>query len=487
MAASPQIYKGFCGATYTNRSIAADGEVAFNIFPEQVESGEGKNDIVLYRVPGKKLFMTLPTFPHQAEYELNGRAWSVSGNTVYEVFSNGTAIPRGTVTAPPAGEYISIASNHNQLMIVSDPNGYILDLTSNILTQITDDGFAGGVTVANVQGFFVANNPRQNRISVSSFNNGLTWSGIDQESTQDYGDNLVAVANFLNYLQLWSTRHAQCYYDSGSNSALFARLDGSYQYQGLAAAFSASELDNTLFSLGQNRQGGGMVYRLDGFRPKRVSNYSVEDAIQSYVPYSDAVSYPYQDGGHMFYNICFPSANGGLGANWCYDVNTNMWHQRGHWNTQLGKYEADIGRFYMHAFQKHLVGDYRNGNLYEMSMAYTDDAGDPIRWMRSAPQISTLQFQNTYRYLQLDMQTGVGLDGTGLGTDPVVNLNISEDGGFTWGADLAAPIGKIGDFKAQVTWNNLGLARDFVARVWGTDPNVLCLVNAYLGVDQGKS
>ena len=47
---------GFVGPTYSSQSVIADCQRCFNWYPEMVESGQGKSQMVLYPTPGLKQF-----------------------------------------------------------------------------------------------------------------------------------------------------------------------------------------------------------------------------------------------------------------------------------------------------------------------------------------------------------------------------------------------------------------------------------------------
>ena len=82
--------------------------------------------------------------------------------------------------------------------------------------------------------------------------------------------------------------------------------------------------------LGPNDQGLPIVWRASNYLPQRVSNHYVERQIQSYSTVSDATAYAYQEQGHTFYVLNFPTA----GATWVWDVLTGVWHERGYWNAR---------------------------------------------------------------------------------------------------------------------------------------------------------
>lgn len=67
-------------------------------------------------------------------------------------------------------------------------------------------------------------------------------------------------------------------------------------------------------------------------------------------------------------------------------------------------------------------------------------------------------------------------------TGAQVMLQVSKDGGHTFGNELWQQMGKEGDYKKQLSWRRLGVSRDFVFRVRVTDPAKVVLINAALDV-----
>lgn len=109
-----------------------------------VETYNGKTPQRMRPTPGTKLFLTLPTLPVRAQIEVNGRGFVVAGNTLYEIYSNGTSTVRGVITNN--GNPISIDTNGIQLILVDGQRGWGYDLTSNRLAQIGDPvSFTGSI------------------------------------------------------------------------------------------------------------------------------------------------------------------------------------------------------------------------------------------------------------------------------------------------------------------------------------------------------
>src|SRR6185437_6464227 len=119
-------------------------------------------------------------------------------------------------------------------------------------------------------------------------------------------------------------------------------------------------------------------YEASGFQPVRISTQAVEEAFESYSTIADAVAWCYQDAGHSFYVLNFPTAN----ATCVFDTSTKMWHERGYFSDGvLGRHR---GVTHSYAFEKHIVGDWENGNLYELTRsAYSDNGQVMFRRRRS--------------------------------------------------------------------------------------------------------
>lgn len=471
----------FIGPSYTSRSVNFDCQRAVNIFPVMSESGTSKNISALCGTPGLMTFCTFPTYPNRQSIEIAGRAFAVSGNALYEVFSDGTYLARGTLQT--AAGPISMSYNASQICIVDGPNGYILNLTTNAFQQITSPGWLGADTVTYMDGYFIFNRPNTGVYYISEINDGTNIDALDFASAEGSPDNLVAVAAVHRQLFLFGTASIEASFNSGNPDFPFERIQGAFIEYGCIAAQSVTTTANTVFWLGGDAQGSGIVFMANGFNPQRISNFAVEYAIQQYGTLSDAVGYTYQEDGHYFYVLNFTSAN----TTWVYDISTNQWHERAY--LSAGVYTRHRGQCHMYAFGKHLVGDYDNGILYQQALSIYDDNGNPKRWMRTCPHIADDLEYIFYDRLQIDMETGVGLSGSpGIqDTDPQVMLQWSDDGGHTWSNEHWVPAGKIGEYKARALWRRLGRSRDRVFSAAGSFNCKTFLINGLINPKQGAN
>jgi hypothetical protein len=89
----------------------------------------------------------------------------------------------------------------------------------------------------------------------------------------------------------------------------------------------------------------------------------------------------------------------------------------------------------------------------------------------------------SYYYLETSFQKGVGLS-TGQGDDPTVMLQVSRDGGMTWGSELWKTLGKEGKYKTRAKWNRLGTSRNTVFKLKITDPVYRVLIGAVADIQE---
>ena len=130
------------------------------------------------------------------------------------------------------------------------------------------------------------------------------------------------------------------------------------------------------------------------------------------------------------------------------------------------------------------------GNLYEMSSAFYDDFGGPLRAIRIAPHLTGQAVRTTYASFQIDLDVGVGpspplLDTEGNPRDPMVNLSWSDDGAKTWSNIYATGFGQQGKFLTRAIWRRLGQSRDRVFQVEVSDPVPAQMVAAYVDAQRG--
>ena len=466
------------GGAYEARSVNINAQRCINLYPEMEGEG-GKNVAALIGTPGTKEFTDLGTSgPVMGLHSDSQQAYAVSDNKFFTISPSGSVSQKGvidSVEGAPA-ERISMADNPFQVMVVDGTKeGYIYTKSSGEFAKISDSvagaAFPGGLNVAFQDGYFIVTKPETDEFYISALSNGKSWDALDFASAEGFSDELVAVESDHRELWLFGEQTIEVWYNSGGSDFPFERIQGGFQETGCIATFSVAKMDNSIFWLGRDERGDGIVYRANGYVPQRVSTHAIEKAIQSYERKDDAFAYAYQQEGHLFYVLTFPTAN----ATWVYDASTNLWHERQYYDGMEDFRHRSNCFCYLGG--KLLVGDFLNGKIYEYDLDKYDDDGDTIKRIRDAYHVHNDRKRSTCFRYDLDMEFGIGLN-LGQGTDPQVSLSISKDGGHNYGNELWRTFGKIGQYDIRAVWYRLGVSRVWTMRMLITDPVKVVLISA---------
>lgn len=463
------------GSAYVARSVNAADNRMVNLFPEIVPEG-GKEPAFLQRAPGITSLATLGNGPVRGLWQFGNFLYAVSGSTLYQIDSSWTATAKGTVGG---GGSVSMADNGTQLFIAANGPSYIYNSLTNVFEQITDPDFPGAVTVGYIDGYFVFNEPNSQKIWVTALLEGTQIDPLEFASAEGSPDGVVAV--FVDHREVWvfGTNSTEVWYDAGGLDFPLTRIQGAFNELGCAAPYSVAKMDNQIYWLGKDARGQGIVYRAAGYMGQRISTHAIEWQMQEYPDLSDAVGYTYQQDGHSFYVLNFPSAN----TTWVFDVATGAWHERASFSN--GAFNRHYGNCQAFFNAENVIGDYQNGKIYKFDLNVYSDDGAPQKWLRSWRALPTgaNNLTRTIQHaMQLDCETGVGLN-TGQGDNPQVMLRWSDDAGHTWSNEHWKSMGKIGRYGFRTIWRRLGATmkiRDRVYEVSGTDPVRIYIMGAEL-------
>ena len=517
------------GSAYVARSVNAADSRMVNLFPEMIPEG-GQTPAFLNRAPGLKFLQTVGTGPIRGlwAHQTNGSDFYVASGQEFYKLDGLTATPRLLGVISGAGQ-VSIADNGTQLFIACNPKSYIYNEKLDQFAEITDPDFTGAVTVGYLDGYFVYNEPNSQKVWVTALLDGTQIDPLSFASAEGSPDGLVCVNVDHREAWLFGTDSIEVWYDAGLPDFPLTRIQGAFNEIGCAAAFSVAKLDNGLFWLGQDARGHGIVYRSQGYTGVRISTHAVEWQIQQYGDMSNAVGYTYQQDGHAFYVLNFPTAN----ITWVYDVATQGWHERAGFLN--GAFTRNRGNCQCNFQGDTIVGDFENGNIYQLDLVQYADHDQPQKWLRSWRALPTGQnnLKRTSQHsLQLTCESGVGLnlypaydsedlttesgdvlvaeftqgflvtqasdqlttesgdgfeplvtvdalepypDGYALSTTayaeapgytPQVMLRWSDDGGHTWSNEHWVSMGRIGEYGTRAIWRRLGMTQKLRDRVY---------------------
>lgn len=487
-------FKGFIGPAYTLDSRNIECQRCLNYFPEMIDTGTAKGQEVAFlrMTPGLRKISNVGTGPlRMTHVDPRGTVLVVSGAEIYKLSYSGISWSSSklgdlTTTNGPVRCASNMKANGDTTTVIVDgQTNYAYQYISSVesfddFTALGFEGVPEATHVELIDGFFIFNKSGSNQFYVSDWND-LTVDPLSFASAEGDPDNIGAIISVNRDLWLLNDRSAEIWTNTGNEDFPFQRVSGGFIEKGIVAPYSLAAVDGVAFWLGRDKSGQGIVYAAQGPTPQRISTHAIENAIQGYdidsVKTADA--YTYHDGGHSFYVLNFPEAT------WVFDLTTKLWHERGYNDSgSLGRHRGSYHAF-VPQYGIHIVGDYANNKVYQFDNAYVYDDTSPLVRIRSSPHVAEGMRILFHDELRFDIDTGVGLDGSGDGTDPQVMLDWSDDGGYTWSNEHWAKIGKIGQYKNKVRFRRLGSSYDRVYRLKISDPVKCNLSGAEIDVKVG--
>lgn len=363
---------------------------------------------------------------------------------------------------------MAFASNETTIVLVDGTNGYRYDTGTATFAQIASAMFANPKTCTYQDGYYLAsfdeNGTNKKRCQISA--DGTTWNALDFRAVETTQGSLLRTYSFQGEVHQFTDKGIEFWAYTGDPEFAFAPIRGATLRVGLAARWSLAEGDQSLFFLGR-KSGKGEVeaFELLGHQAKSITTPEIANIFNSYAAKSDATGYCIVLDEHTFYRLSFPTA----GKTWEYDsyssglIGVPVWNEL---QSSGGRHFSDL-QFTL--VDRPYVSDYRSGILYRVDKDVFTDNGAEVAFELDTRHFFKDYDRVTVDELVADFETGVGI-ATGQGSDPQVMVQISRDGGRTWGAEKFVPLGKIGEYRKRASVRRLGTARDFVFKIRITDP-----------------
>jgi hypothetical protein len=471
------------GQEATSKSINVDALSCLNMYPEIVESRQGKTPVALMSTPGLVEHCTLTGAEIRGMYVTSqGRLFVVCGATLYEVYADGTSDNWGTLTT--AAGHVAMTDNGIQLFVTDGPKAYTHTFASGVFATIADVDFLGATHVGFLDGYFVCLRPNSQQIFWSDLY-ASTFTGTNIAAAEGNPDQLVAMLIAHREIWLFGRRTTELWYSTGLTGgagAAFARIAGALLEYGCLAASSPAIVGDSVCWLAANHQGDGIVVQASGTTPMRISTHTMEQALRTYTTRRDAVGWGHQYEGHLFYWLTFPAA----GVTWVYDASAGVWHQRASYDGLAPDPKAHLAYQYAFAHAQHYVGAQYSGTIYRLESTSYTDAGLPIQRQVTLPPLFDPDGGRRlkHRALFLDVESGTGLDGVPVvGQSPAVTIAYSDDGGHLWTPGQPVPVGALGTYRTRVRLTRLGSSRDRRYRITFTEPCRWTILGAMADVE----
>lgn len=281
-------------------------------------------------------------------------------------------------------------------------------------------------------------------------------------SSSDCVNGLISVGN---YLYVFGPKSVEVKAYQGGEYATWSDLYFSAQSTfGLESPNSLCQVGNTIFFISSGQQRGKCVMAATGTTFDIISEQWLDEKLESEVTNS-AYIFPYSSSHHMFIVL---QANT-LKETWCYDLSMKEWHQRTSRdkNTTL-EVQWRVGGI---AYWREKFFAFTNDGLFCRFGGWTEEYADgtklPVIRHRQGAVFASDNKPFIIEELALECNVGCHKDYT---QRPEVLLEVSKDGGMTYGNVRSASFGLTGEYNHRVRWHALGINRLAVIRITFSEP-----------------
>lgn len=495
----------FLGQAYQSRSPILASQTLINLYAEGTE-GNSSEVGAFYGTPGLEA-LTSALGSVRGIHVAGGALYAVIGSGVYRMDTYYASTHLGDL--PNGYGPVSIADNGSQVAFAHQDGWHWVAFAGTAIAPVVNS--PRGSILATQDHYVIFTTSVLDQFGITALADLSTIDPLDLASAEGAPDNLVSLVSDHREVWLFGTETTEIWSDTGAQFFPFERSPGGFIEQGCAAKWSPARIDNSVFWIGRDKNGRGVVYRANAYIPQRISTHALETAINGYGDISDAIGFSYQEEGHSFYWLTFPSAD----VSWVYDVATNGWHMRAWLDDATGLLHRHRANCYAFFNNAHVVGDWKNGTLYRMNLDTGNDNGTEIYRERAFEIPDSENKRVRMDYLELIALTGDGVapitlpggesqwtwdsgditfdsgtatfDGFASETGGItinpgpsqVAVQVSKDGGRSWGFKRFQRLGDIGQTLVRCRWRRLGLGRNIVLRFFTTMSSRVHWVQAY--------
>lgn len=461
------------GPTKEDRAIQANSQRSINMYPS-IKDQSAKSQVVMYSHPGRTRTAIAGLGPGRSNgYRWKGNLYWVSGAELYKQDTT-DIVTKVTNNLLTSGGRVVFAGGRDYLMLTDGSYGYYTDGTT--LTQITDVDFPANTSHCSyLDGYFVVNDSQTDDFYINETQEDPSaWASLDFGTAAARPDRGLATATHAKDLYILGEETVQPYTNSGNADFPFDPYPNAIPV-GIDAPYSVVDTPYGLFFLGVY-EGGVAVVKIQGNGFSVISDEDIGWQINQFSSTMDAVAWTRFQGALLFYEIIFPT----VGRGFSYCVNHEFWSELSRSDTERFR-----GIGYGSLNKRSFISDYEDGKIYELDFNVFTDDGEIMRRVRRTRVVHQEGKPLVFRRLILDADAGVGLI-DGQGSNPMVMMRYSVNGGKLWSSELWRSLGEIGKPETKPNWNNLGQGTDWVFEFACTDPVPFSLFNLFADVEVGR-
>lgn len=417
--------------------------VLLNCYAEANPTSQA-NSMILRSRAGMSAFQTVGTGPIRCFMTKaglwDGDALLVSSTTFYRLASGGSVTALTGTISGTASLDIDADQDSDLASRAWIATGSALLKASGVTVTAQDfpeAGGAGATSVACSKGFVLAVEAGTDKVYYLS-PGGTTWNAFDFASAEYSADRIIAVRTVGDLVALLGSDTTEIWQITGGSPAIepFGGLKFDF---GCRSRDAAVNVAGTLIWVDHRCD----VRMFQGGDAVAISDHGLSEQIRQ-VPAADLRASWYQTDGHRFYVLTL-----GTEATWVYDLGNKQWHRR-----------SSAGLNYCRAVafatmgDETLAADATGTQVYRIEPELRTDAGSTFT-VEFTAFAEVLEGRVPCANVELVCEVG-NAPRSGQGSDPLIRLRWSDDGGKTWSAFRNKGLGATGEYSTRVKWNALG-------------------------------
>jgi len=387
----------------------------------------------IYGGPGLDEFAECGDGPIRGVDHFNETVLAVAGDTLYSVDANGNETAIGPI---PGYDPVIIANNGSQAVIQSDSTSYVLESDLTTLSALNDPDFQRSSSVAYLKQTIISTVAGTSRFQTSELADAEAYNALDIATAEAKPDNLLrGIVSGQEWLAMGG-RSVEGYYFSGKADGVPLSPTQTYLDYGLAGRMAVCGVDNTIAWLSHL-----LDFRtLRDQTPLAIADPAIAAMVQGWTNPETVQLFSFAVSGHEW--MAARHDDGCI----LYDATTRMWSMRQSHGLDSWRVSSSVW-----AYNKNIMGDAVSGKLWALNPNTYAEGSSPLVRQLVSRTIGPGGAPFTLDLVELEVEPGVGL-ATGQGSDPKAWMQLSRDGGETWGARMERSIGAMGNRNVRVKW-----------------------------------
>jgi len=469
------------GGFYRFNSLPLSSQECCNLYPnipEQVTPSKKQ----LFIPSGIRTVTTAGSSYSRGSHTFLNKPYFVQGTGLYRIDQTidgfGNASYSSTLvsgaTLLPGTEQVIMADNGqegSQMMIVCPAlntqfNAFVYDGAT--LTAVSDMDFDGPVSDVNyIDGYFEFTKKDGQKFFISALRDGTAYDALDFGSAEASPDYNVRSIVLRNQLYVAGAITLEPFQNVPQGAAFpFQYIQGGVQGKGFASIYAVEVVNDVMYFLGAGENEVPSIWITNGGGFEKIATVPIDQEITHYSleTLSNCFTWNYSDAGGQFVAFTFPGERC-----FVFDIKSKEWHTRESQNSMGQTVPCRISNI-TQAYGLLFVGDSLTNKIGVFDHDIYTEFDDYVYRRFVLPQIDNDGQPFFNPTLEVVGCAGIGLT-SGQGSDPLISLSISRDGGRTYNNPTPRHVGKIGDYKRRCIWNQLGqVQREFCAKFEMSDP-----------------